>query len=44
MAENPSPSQVKGGVVPYLTVDGATKAAEFYKKAFAAEVASIHPP
>jgi PhnB protein len=41
MAENP---QVKGGVVPYLTVDGATKAAEFYKKAFAAEVVAVHPP
>lgn len=41
MAQNP---QVKGGVVPYLTVDGATKAAELYKKAFAAEVAAIHPP
>src|SRR5260370_6474687 len=36
--------QVKGGAVPYLTVDGAVKAAEFYKKAFAAEVATIHPP
>jgi PhnB protein len=45
VAENsPQNPQVKGGVVPYLTVDGATKAAEFYKKAFAAEVASIHPP
>ena len=33
MAENPAtPPQVKGGVVPYLTVDGAIKAAEFYKK------------
>ena len=41
MAENP---QVKGGVVPYLMVDGAVKAAEFYKKAFAAEIAVIHPP
>ena len=41
MAENP---QVKGGVVPYFTVDGAAKAAEFYKKAFAAEIASVHPP
>ena len=39
-----TPPQVKGGVVPYLTVDGAIKAAEFYKKAFAAEAASIHPP
>jgi PhnB protein len=36
--------QVKGGAVPYLTVNGAVKAAEFYKKAFAAEVATIHPP
>jgi uncharacterized glyoxalase superfamily protein PhnB len=45
MAENPvTPPQVKGGVVPYLTVDGAIKAAGFYKKAFAAEVASLHPP
>jgi PhnB protein len=45
MAENSPPNPpVKGGVVPYLTVDGAIKAAEFYKKAFAAEVASIHPP
>ncbi len=41
MPENP---QVKGGVVPYLTVDGAAKAAEFYKRAFAAEIAIIHPP
>ena len=41
MAENP---QVKGGVVPYLTVDGAVKAAEFYQKAFAAEIAVVHPP
>jgi uncharacterized glyoxalase superfamily protein PhnB len=41
MPENPS---VKGGAIPYLTVDGATKAAEFYQKAFGAEVAAIHPP
>jgi uncharacterized glyoxalase superfamily protein PhnB len=41
MAENP---QVKGGVVAYLTVDGATRAVELYKKAFGAEVAGIHPP
>jgi PhnB protein len=41
MAEN---AEVKGGAVPYLTVDGAIKAAEFYKKAFAAEAASIIPP
>jgi PhnB protein len=43
--ENPQTNpQVKGGVVPYLTVNGAAKAAEFYKKAFAAEIAVIHPP
>ncbi|WP_295806024.1 VOC family protein [uncultured Nitratireductor sp.] len=29
--------KVLGGVVPYLTVEGASKAAEFYKQAFAAE-------
>ena len=41
MAQNP---EVKGGAIPYLTVDGAIKAAEFYKEAFAAETAAIHPP
>jgi PhnB protein len=41
MPQNP---QVKGGVVPYLTVNGAVKAAEFYRQAFAAEVATIYPP
>jgi uncharacterized glyoxalase superfamily protein PhnB len=35
---------VKGGAVPYLTVGGAVKAVEFYKKAFAAEVAAMMPP
>jgi uncharacterized glyoxalase superfamily protein PhnB len=40
----PGNPRVKGGAVPYLTVDGAVKAAEFYKKAFGAEVAAIHPP
>ena len=51
MAQNPQLKpqvqvnpQVKGGAVPYLTVDGAAKAAEFYTKAFAAEIAAIHPP
>ena len=44
-SKNPEPQpQVKGGAVPYLTVNGAVKAAEFYKKAFSAEVATIHPP
>ena len=35
---------VKGGVVAYLALDGAVKAAEFYRKAFAAEVALVQPP
>ena len=34
---------VKGGVVAYLQVDGAMKAADFYKRAFGAELAAAHP-
>jgi len=34
---------VKGGVVAYLSIDGAAKAAEFYTKAFGAEIAMIQP-
>ncbi len=34
---------VRGGVVAYLTVDGAAKAAEFYKRAFGAEEAFMFP-
>jgi uncharacterized glyoxalase superfamily protein PhnB len=34
---------VRGGVVAYLQVDGAMKAAEFYKRAFGAEVVAAHP-
>ena len=34
---------VKGGVIAYLMIDGATKAAEFYKRAFGAEIAAAHP-
>ena len=44
MAEQSQNPQVKGGVVPYLTVDGAIKAAEFYKKAFAAQSPRSIPP
>ncbi len=44
MADQPKLPPVKGGLTPYLTVDGAVKAAEFYKKAFAAEVAMMQPP
>jgi len=35
--------EVRGGVVAYLSVDGAVKAAEFYKKAFGAEEVARHP-
>ena len=34
---------VKGGVVAYMTLEGAIKAGEFYKKALAAELAQAHP-
>jgi uncharacterized glyoxalase superfamily protein PhnB len=34
----------KGGLVTYLNVDGAIAAAEFYVKAFGAEIAAIMPP
>lgn len=39
----PQKAPVKGGVVPYLQIDGAAKAADFYQKAFGAEVAAFHP-
>ena len=35
--------EVKGGVVAYLNVDGATKAADFYQRALGAEIAASHP-
>jgi uncharacterized glyoxalase superfamily protein PhnB len=35
--------EVKGGAIPYLQVDGAMKAAEFYQRAFGAEVATAMP-
>jgi uncharacterized glyoxalase superfamily protein PhnB len=41
---NPSLAAVKGGVIPYLMVDGAVKTAEFYGKAFGAEIVAVHPP
>jgi PhnB protein len=48
-AENADPNiqvmpPVKGGVVPYLCVDGAIKAAAFYQRAFGAEQAALNPP
>ena len=42
-APAPQPA-VLGGVTPYLQVDGAIKAAEFYAKAFGAEEVGRHPP
>ena len=39
-----TPAVVKGGVVPYLEIDGAMRAAEFYQRAFGAEVAFAYPP
>jgi len=43
MSDYPNPP-VKGGAIVYLTVDGAVKAVEFYKKAFAGEVAWVIGP
>ena len=37
------PAAVKGGLVPYVTVDGAAKAADFYIRALGAEEATRHP-
>ena len=34
---------VKGGAIAYLQVDGAMKAADFYRRAFGAELAAAHP-
>ena len=44
MADQPQMPPVKGGVVTYLAVDGAVKAAELYKKAFAADLVMVNPP
>jgi PhnB protein len=42
--KSPAAAAVKGGVTPYLMVEGAMKAAEFYERAFGAELAFSHPP
>jgi PhnB protein len=39
----PANPPTKGGLIPYLQVDGAMKAADFYQRAFGAEVAAAHP-
>jgi uncharacterized glyoxalase superfamily protein PhnB len=36
--------ETKGGVVAYLNIEGALKAAAFYEKAFAAKTAFHYPP
>ena len=43
-AQGTPPAAVKGGVVAYLSIDGAIKAAEHYKEAFAAEQVHLNPP
>lgn len=43
MPTYPAP-EVKGGMTPYLQVDGALKAAEFYAGAFGAEQVYMVPP
>jgi len=42
-AETPMKAPVKNGLVPYLNVDGALAAADFYKQAFGAVVAAQQP-
>jgi PhnB protein len=39
----PQTAPAKGGATVYLQLDGAVKAAEFYKKAFGAQLAALHP-
>jgi PhnB protein len=43
MSDHPRP-EIKGGAIAYLSLDGALKAVDFYKNAFAAEVAMVMPP
>lgn len=42
-ADTPAAAETKSGVVAYLNVDGAVAAAEFYRKAFGAELAAQQP-
>ncbi|MDD3443839.1 MAG: glyoxalase/bleomycin resistance/extradiol dioxygenase family protein [Zavarzinia sp.] len=41
--ENKTDVEVKGGMVPYLTVEGALAAAAFYVRAFGATIAAAIP-
>jgi PhnB protein len=40
----PQYAEPKCGLLPYVSVDGAVKAAEFYVKAFGAQIAAMYPP
>lgn len=40
----PNYAEPKCGLVPYISVDGAVKAADFYVKAFGAQIAAMYPP
>lgn len=42
--EMPPMPKVLGGLVPYLSIDGAIKAAEFYQTAFGAQQVFMVPP
>ncbi|THF56045.1 VOC family protein [Ollibium composti] len=42
--QSPQAAQVLGGLTPYLGIDGATKAAAFYEKAFGADRVFAYPP
>lgn len=39
----PSTAQVLGGLTPYLSIDGASRAAEFYREAFGATEVARYP-
>lgn len=43
MSETPTVAAPKGGLVTYLQLDGAIAAADFYKKAFGAEIVAQQP-
>src|ERR1700761_4109124 len=43
MTDMPAIPPARGGVVAYLSIDGAAKAAEFYQKAFGAEMLFMQP-
>ena len=44
MADTPTYAAAKSGIVAYLAIEGAAKAAALYQKAFGAELAAMMPP